>query len=181
MGLAWSLKMPHAVPAFNTTPTPSQTQAYLQVFVEDASHSGEGAIIPLMFDEPGLSCTKLFRVNKDETPRLSKGLQHKCCQPRGRRDGGGGVRRIEMGEKKTKNYQEFDCNHFFNRVMSFPTSHTLSICQQRRRGADRENCRWRDVFVKDRRKKRTGMYRQICGNGKKRKEARRVADGCGGV
>lgn len=43
-----------------------------------------------MFDEPGLGCTKLLRVNEDETPRLSKGLQHKCCQPTGRRDGGGG-------------------------------------------------------------------------------------------
>lgn len=48
-----------------------------------------------MFDEPGLGGAKLLGVNEDETPRLSKGLQHKRRQPRGRRDGGGGVRPLK--------------------------------------------------------------------------------------
>lgn len=82
--------------------TSKQTQAYLQVFVEDASHGGEGAIIPLMFDEPGLGRSKLLRVNEDETPRLSEGLQHKCRQPTGRRNRGGGMRQIKMGEGEEK-------------------------------------------------------------------------------
>jgi hypothetical protein len=56
-------------------------QAYLQVFVEDASHGREGALVSLMFNEPGLCSTQLLRVNKDEAPRLGKGLQHKRCQP----------------------------------------------------------------------------------------------------
>lgn len=70
-------------------PISTKRWAYLQVFVEDAPHGGERAIISLMFDEPGLGCTKLLWVNEDETPRLSKGLQHKCCQPGEIRDGGG--------------------------------------------------------------------------------------------
>lgn len=45
-----------------------------------------------MFDEPGFGCTELPRVNEDETPRLSKGLEHECCQPKDGTDGGGGVR-----------------------------------------------------------------------------------------
>lgn len=59
-----------------------QAQTYLQVFVQDASHSGKEAIVSLMSNEPGLRCTKLFGVNKDKSTRLSKGLQHKCCQPK---------------------------------------------------------------------------------------------------
>ena len=55
-----------------------------------------------MFYEPGLGCSKLLRVNEDETPRLSKGFQHERCQPRGRADGGGGVRQIKMGEDEGK-------------------------------------------------------------------------------
>lgn len=58
-----------------------------------------------MFDEPGLGCTKLLWINEDETPRLSKGLQNKCCQPTGRRDGGGGMTQIKMGEGERKGKQ----------------------------------------------------------------------------
>lgn len=68
------------------------TQAYLQVFVEDTSHGGERSIISLMFDEPRLGRTKLLWVNEDETPRLSKGLQHKGCQPKRKDTWSGGVR-----------------------------------------------------------------------------------------
>lgn len=145
-----------------------------------------------MFDEPGLGCTKLLGVNEDETARLSKGLQHKCCQPRGRGDGGGGVRdkdgwegRKAEGDKrgeiskillnmcwqipqKILNYQEFDGNQFFNRVRSFPTSRTLSICQQKGSGADRGADG--GMFLSKIEGERTGMYRWMWGNGKKERK-----------
>lgn len=70
----------------------------LQVFVQDAPHGREGAVYPLMFDEPGFGRAKFFGVDEDETPRLSEGLQHKRRQPRGRTDGGGRVNEIR-GER----------------------------------------------------------------------------------
>lgn len=86
----------------------TKTQAYLQVFVEDAPHSRKGAIVSLMFDEPRLGCTKLLWVDKNETPRLSKGLQHERCQPREIKHDGFRVRQIKMGvsEGKRKEIKE---------------------------------------------------------------------------
>lgn len=53
-----------------------------------------------MFDKPGLGRAKLLGVDEDETPRLSEGLQHERCQPRGSGGGGGGVRQRKMGEEE---------------------------------------------------------------------------------
>lgn len=50
-----------------------------------------------MFDEPGLGCTKLLWINKDETARLSKRLQNKRREPTGGKDGGGGVMETKTG------------------------------------------------------------------------------------
>lgn len=55
---------------------------YLEVFVEDASHGGERAVVSLVLDEPRLGNTKLLWVNEDEATRLSEGLKDKRCQPR---------------------------------------------------------------------------------------------------
>lgn len=74
------------------------TRAHLQVFVEDAPHGGEGAIGPLVFDEPGLGGAKLFGVDEDETPRLSERLQHKRRQPAGRRGGSAERRGDKRGD-----------------------------------------------------------------------------------
>lgn len=142
-----------------------QTQTYLQVFVQDASHRRKEAIISLMSDEPGLCYTKLFGVNKDESLRLSKGLQHKCCQPKGKTNESGGV------DKKWKGI--FMCwetheNRYFatlhrtsetspskNHGGNYSTCHTLPVCNQR-----------------------TGMYGWF---NEIEKGRRRGADGCGTV
>lgn len=54
---------------------------YLEIFVEDASHSGEGALLLLVSDEPGFGGSQLLRVDEDEASWLGKGLQHKRRQP----------------------------------------------------------------------------------------------------
>lgn len=84
-------------------PPPVSTRgcAYLKVLVEDAPHGRERAIVSLMFDEPGLGCTKLLWVDEDETTRLSEGFQHKCCQPR-QTDESRWVRKIKMGKAAEK-------------------------------------------------------------------------------
>lgn len=53
----------------------------LQVLVEDAAHGRKGAVTLLVSDEPGPGCVEFLWVDEDETPGLSKGLQHKRRQP----------------------------------------------------------------------------------------------------
>lgn len=67
----------------------------LKVFVEDASHGGERAVVSLVFDEPRLGSAKLLRVDEDEATRLSEGLQDKRCQPRRCKDNGRRVHVIQ--------------------------------------------------------------------------------------
>lgn len=69
--------------------------AYLEVFVEDASHGGERAVVSLVFDEPRLGSTKLLWVNEDEATRLSEGLQDKRSQPRRCKENG---RRVKISK-----------------------------------------------------------------------------------
>lgn len=71
-----------------------------------------------MFDEPRLGCTKLLRVNENEAPRLSKGLQHKCCQPREIRDEGWGVRQIKMGEDEGKQKEIKEVSKILQNVLA---------------------------------------------------------------
>lgn len=55
--------------------------ADLQVFVEDASHGGERAVISLVFDEPRLGHPELRWVDEDEAAWLSEGFQDERRQP----------------------------------------------------------------------------------------------------
>lgn len=69
-----------------------------------------------MTDEPGLGCAELLWVDEDETPGLSKGLQHKRRQPgdtESRRDTG-----YYKGYLTTKNFgtgaDKEDCGRLGN-------------------------------------------------------------------
>lgn len=66
-----------------------------------------------------------------------------------------GVREINIGEGAGKQKEMLvanpakHCPHtslrdFFNRGIIFPFSHTLLICQESSRGADIEECRWKE-------------------------------------
>lgn len=149
-----------------------------------------------MFDEPRLGHTKLFWVNEDETPRLSKGLEHKCCQPRRSKDrnrqgqqikAGDGAKKeprgkikiiqyVQPNHAKIHNDQKFDRIHIFKRV-SFLRSHTFQICQKKQGSV------WRRMQIvgqfcqKFREKEMAGIdrYKEL----KTGMEVKMGEDGCG--
>lgn len=64
----------------------------LDVLVQNPAHSREGAVRPLLPDNPALGGCQLSWINKDEAARLSKGLQDKGCEPE---TGSGGDRGLQ--------------------------------------------------------------------------------------
>lgn len=62
-------------------PEGGREATHLDVLVQNPAHSREGAIRPLLPDDPALGSLQLLWVDEDEAARLGKGLQDKGREP----------------------------------------------------------------------------------------------------